>query len=206
MTDAKEIEKRERQAVASSEGVLRVAADATGAPQAAADASGMAQAATGAAGALQAAAGYPSAPAGPVDLNGEYRFKVDGKGRVSLPSKFRKVLSRDLVVTRDLEDECLYVFETPEFDAWVNRLFEERFGGYRASSREHVRLRRKLKSRSRDVEVDASGRIMLTGELREAVGIGKDVVLIGNTGYFEIWDAKRYEAQDDDTDLGVLFG
>ena len=145
------------------------------------------------------------APKGPVDLNGEFRFKVDGKGRVSLPAKFRRALSKDLVVTRDLEDECLYVFETPEFNAWINRLFEERFGGYKASSRQHVAMRRKLKGRARDVEVDASGRIMLTGELREAVGIDKDVVMIGNTGYFEIWDAKRYEQVDEETDLSLFY-
>ena len=64
-------------------------------------------------------------PKGPVDLNGEYRFKVDGKGRVSLPSKFRKVLSKDLVVARELEDQCLYVFETPDYNAWVEKLFVE---------------------------------------------------------------------------------
>ena len=47
---------------------------------------------------------------------------------------------------------------------------------------------------------------MISAEQREAVGIDKEVVVVGNTGYFEVWDAKRYEAQDDDTDLGVLFG
>ena len=52
-----------------------------------------------------------------VVLNGEYRFKVDGKGRVSLPAKFRKVLSTQLVVAKDLDNECLYVFETPDFEA-----------------------------------------------------------------------------------------
>ena len=102
-------------------------------------------------------------PKGPVDLNGEYRFKVDGKGRVSLPSKFRKVLSKDLVVARELEDQCLYVFETPDYNAWVEKLFVDKFGEYKESDRMHVALHRKLKGRARDVEVDASGRIMLTG-------------------------------------------
>ena len=115
-----------------------------------------------------------------VDLNGEFRFKVDAKGRMSLPAKFRKVLSTDLVVTK--------------------------FGKYDSSNDLHVRLRRKLKARAKDVEVDGSGRIMLPTEAREATDIDKDVVVVGNTGYFEVWDAKRYEAQDDDTDLGVLFG
>ena len=69
-----------------------------------------------------------------------------------------------------------------------------------------MRLRRKLKARAKDVEIDASGRIMLPAEAREVVGIDKDVAVVGNTGYFEIWDAKRYEWQDDDTDLRLLFG
>ncbi len=184
MSGAVEIEKREQRAEAGDESAQQAAASREDELQ----------------------AGSPSARQVPVDLNGEFRFKVDGKGRVSLPAKFRKALSNDLVVTRDLEDECLYVFETPEFEAWINRLFAERFGGYKASDRQHVKLRRKLKSRARGVEVDASGRIMLSGELREAAGIDKDVVLIGNTGYFEIWDAKRYEQVDAETDLSLFYG
>lgn len=141
-----------------------------------------------------------------VDLNGEFRFKVDAKGRVSLPAKFRKVLSADLVVTLNPKDECLYVFESAGFNAWVAKVFRDKFGGYDETSELHVRLRRKLKSRAKDVEVDASGRIMLPADAREVVGIEKDVAVVGNTGYFEIWDAKRYKTQDDDTDLGLLFG
>lgn len=140
-----------------------------------------------------------------VDLNGEFRFKVDAKGRMSLPAKFRKVLSTDLVVTRNPKDECLYVFEPRGFNAWVAEVFEDKFGKYDSSNDLHVRLRRKLKARAKDVEVDGSGRIMLPTEAREATDIDKDVVVVGNTGYFEIWDAKRYDAVDDETDLGLLF-
>lgn len=147
-----------------------------------------------------------SKPRVPVNLNGEYRFKVDGKGRVSLPAKFRKVLSKDLVVVRELEDQCLYVFETPDFNDWVEKLFADRFGEYKETDRMHVALYRKLKGRARDVEVDASGRVMLTAELRQAVDIDKDVVIIGNKGRFEIWDAKRYDQVDAETDLGLFFG
>ena len=85
-------------------------------------------------------------------------------------------------------------------------MFEDKFEKFDRTNDLHVRLRRKLKARAKDVEVDGSGRIMLPTEAREATDIDKDVVVVGNTGYFEVWDAKRYEAQDDDTDLGVLFG
>lgn len=140
-----------------------------------------------------------------VDLNSAYRHKVDAKGRMSLPAAFRKVLSTDLVVTRNPKDECLYVFEPAAFNAWVAGVFEDKFGKFDATNDLHVRLRRKLKSRAADVSIDASGRIMISAEQREAVEIDKDVVVVGNTGYFEIWDAKRYDAVDDETDLSLLF-
>lgn len=139
------------------------------------------------------------------DLFGSFRFKVDSKGRVALPSKFRKVLSNDLIVSRELKDECLYVFEPKSFNNWVSQLFEYKLGGYDPSKISHVRLRTRLKSNANDVEVDSSGRITLKPELREAVGIDKEVVIVGNTGYFEIWDAAAYDTSIEDLDLGVLY-
>lgn len=144
-------------------------------------------------------------PKGPVVLNGEYRFKVDSKGRVSLPAKFRKVLSTQLVVARELENECLYVFESPDFEEWIDQLFISHFGKFEPSKKEHQRLLRKLKSLAMDVDVDKTGRIMLPAEAREKVGIEKDVVILGNTGRFEIWDAKRYDEDIEDIDLSVLY-
>lgn len=141
----------------------------------------------------------------PVDLNGLFRFKVDSKGRVALPAKFRKVLSKDLVVTLEPADECVYVFENPDFNAWVDQLFADRFGEYKASNRKHVKLRSLLKARANDVEVDGSGRIMLSSDVRAAAGIDKDVVVVGNTGRFEIWDAKRYDDEFADVDLSVFY-
>lgn len=140
-----------------------------------------------------------------VDLNGEFHFKVDAKGRVALPAKFRKVLTKDLVVTLELGNECVYVFETPDFNDWVNKLFVDKFGEFKESDRTHVNLRRKLKARANDVEIDASGRIMLSADVREAAGIDKEVVIVGNTGRFEIWDAKRYAEVDEDVDLGLFY-
>lgn len=142
-----------------------------------------------------------------IDLFGKYRHKVDEKGRVSMPAAFRKVLSSDLVVTRSpYEDECLYVFEPEGFNNWIAKAFEDRFGSYDSTNRQHVKIRTMLKSRASLVSVDKVGRIMLPAELRQEAGIESDVVIIGNTGYFEIWDAKRFDAEDEEVDLSLLFG
>ncbi len=138
-------------------------------------------------------------------LKGTHRFKVDAKGRMSLPASFRKVLSSDLVVTPNPHDECIYVFEPESFDQWIEDAFA-RVGGYNPLDAAHVAQRRKLFARAVDVTTDSAGRIMLSADQRKKVGIDKDVVLVGNSGYFEVWDAKRYDQVDADVDLSLLFG
>ncbi len=138
------------------------------------------------------------------DLMGEYSHKVDAKGRLSLPARFRKALSEeDLVVTVDPTNACLYVFEMDGFNDWVASFFMKD-GGFNPRNPNHVAARRELKARADEVSVDAAGRINVSAKQREAVGIDKDVVLIGNTDYFEIWDAKRREQQKAQVDLSSM--
>lgn len=138
------------------------------------------------------------------ELVGEHHHKLDAKGRVSLPSDFRKVLPKNLKVTLSPKKECLYVFEPEAFSAWVNSFFEKQ-GGYNPTSTKHVNLRRALNARARDVEVDNSGRIGLSADLRREVGLDKDVVLNGNADHLEIWDAQRWSDFMDSIDFSDLF-
>ena len=55
------------------------------------------------------------------------------------------------------------------------------------------------------VELDASGRIGISADLRNAAGLGKDVVLVGDTDHFEIWDAKLWDDFCSSVDLSSLF-
>ena len=140
-----------------------------------------------------------------VDLNGSYRFKTDAKGRVSLPAKFRKVLSEDLVVTSSLTGDYLMVFDGSEsFNAWVDGIFADKFGGYNSTSREQLMLRSALKGQAFDVQADSAGRILLPAELREKVGIDREVVIVGNTGFFEVWSEERRSAAVSEIDFANL--
>ena len=138
-------------------------------------------------------------------LHGEYRHKLDAKGRLSLPAAFRKALSSEsLIVTQSPKGECLYVFEVEAFDAWVKSLFA-RFGGFDPSNVRHVKQRKLLNSRANDIVIDASGRIGLSPSMRSAAGLEKDVVLVGDSDHFEIWDASRWDEFCEDADLDSLF-
>ncbi|MDO4590939.1 MAG: division/cell wall cluster transcriptional repressor MraZ [Slackia sp.] len=138
-------------------------------------------------------------------LFGEYRHKIDAKGRLSLPAAFRKTLTEDtqLVVVPDTKTGFLSVYTVENYEAWVDALFETK-GGYNPSDRMHVMLRTKLNASAMPNSMDAVGRINLAAKQREAVGLVKDAVLIGNTDHFEIWDAARWDDFQNSVDLDAL--
>ena len=141
----------------------------------------------------------------PVDLNGSFRVKTDAKGRVSLPAKFRKVLSEDLVVTTALTGDHLLVFDGQDsFNAWVDGIFVDKFGGYNSTSREQLYWRSALKGNAFDVQPDSAGRLLLPAELREKAGIDREVVIVGNTGFFEVWSEKRRSEVVEEIDFSSL--
>lgn len=129
--------------------------------------------------------------------------KLDAKGRLSLPADFRKVLSQDLRVTPDPKNQCLYVFETEAFSAWVDSLFEQH-GGYSTSNSKMVAQRKVLNSRVQKCEVDNSGRIHLTQALRDIAALDKSVVIVGDEDHFEIWDEDRWNSFLEETELSSL--
>ena len=137
-------------------------------------------------------------------LVGEFHHKLDAKGRVSLPSDFRKSLPKNLKVTQAPKETCLFVFEADAFDNWVDSLFAAQ-GGYNPANLQHDRARRLLNSRAADVEIDSAGRISISADLRDFAGLDKEVVIVGNGDHVEIWDAKRWTEFVNEFDLDSLF-
>ena len=130
-------------------------------------------------------------------LYGEYRHKLDAKGRLSLPAAIRKTMTEEtqMLVVPDTGGEFLSVYTTDSFDAWINSIFEKR-GGYDPGNREHLVLQSIVCGSATPVTLDSAGRVTLPGNLREAVGIDKEVTVVGlgRAGRFDIWDSERREA------------
>ncbi len=118
---------------------------------------------------------------------GSYSISIDDKGRITIPSKFRAVLEKkyglDLVVS--LKGDYLLIFPEKEWE--VN---EENQRNYNAFDEENRNKMRRYYEMSSDCEVK-SGKILIPANLREAAGLKKDVILIGMSRTFEIWDKDR---------------
>ncbi len=119
---------------------------------------------------------------------GEYTHNIDGKGRLTIPSKFRGTLASGLVVTRGF-DQNLMLFP---LDGWQELATEI---AKRPLSDESVRsFRRRVFSGAVDLEPDKQGRILVPQYLRDFAGIEGEVVLAGMFNYLEIWSAESWQA------------
>ena len=124
-------------------------------------------------------------------FQGASSISLDGKGRLSMPTRHRDVLiataSGQLTLTKHPHG-CLMVFARPEWEK-----FRERIANLPMSAQWWKRI---FLGNAMDVELDATGRVLVSPELRTAAGITKDAVLLGMGNHFELWDQVTYDAQE----------
>jgi MraZ protein len=127
---------------------------------------------------------------------GTYTPKLDDKGRLTLPAKFRDELRGGLMITKG-QDHCLYVFTRDAFAELAQKVASAPL------TSESARVfQRNLFSGTDEQNPDSQGRIAITPELRRYAGLTKECVVIGAFTRAEIWDAEawqRYQEQHEDT-------
>ncbi len=118
---------------------------------------------------------------------GTYTPKLDDKGRLFLPAKFRDELAEGLVVTRG-QERCLTVWSNADFALLTSRLNEASLTN--KNIRNYVRM---LFSAASQELPDKQGRISIPSVLRDYAGLSKDVMVIGAMNRIEIWDPASWQ-------------
>ncbi len=118
---------------------------------------------------------------------GTYAPKLDDKGRVILPAKFRAELASGVVVTRG-QEHCLYVFSTSEFDELHDRIRQAPVTSKQA--RDFLRV---FLSGASAENPDSQHRLTIPPNLRSYAGLRRDLTVIGAGNRVEIWDTAAWE-------------
>jgi len=118
---------------------------------------------------------------------GEYRFNIDDKGRLFIPSELRKDLGEDIVINRGIE-KCLYVYPINEWNIIVEKLSTLSFT--KRTNREFSRM---FLSGAFKREIDSKGRINIDNILIDYAGLTKECVVIGVGQRLEVWDKQAWE-------------
>ena len=113
---------------------------------------------------------------------GTHTPKLDEKGRVILPAKFRDPLSAGLVMTKG-QERCVVI--------WPNEQFQEFAESLRQRSQNNEKVRaytRVFFSSAFDDIADKQGRVTIPASLRDWAGLNRDLVVVGADTRIEVWD------------------
>ena len=142
-----------------------------------------------------AAAPMPT-DSGEVMLLGTYTPKIDAKGRMALPAKFRTQLGPGLIMARG-QERCVYLVPQAEFRRVAMQIQHTSLGN--KAAREYLRV---LLSGAVDQTPDKQGRVLVPQMLRDYAKLGSDIVVIGVGTRAEIWDKKAWEQYLADNEQG----
>lgn len=141
-------------------------------------------------------------------LRGVNSINLDSKGRIAVPTRYRERLSErcagKMVVTIDTEERCLLIYPLPEWEDIQRKV--EALPSLNPAAR---RLQRLLIGHATDIDLDGSGRLLLTQPLRDYAGLDKKAVLLGQGNKFELWSEdcwteRRETYLEDEDGIGQL--
>ena len=132
-------------------------------------------------------------------FQGASALNLDAKGRMSIPARHRDVLalqSEGRVTLTRHPHGCLLFFPRPVWES-----HRQQIASWPMSARAWQRI---FLGNASDVEMDSAGRILIAPELRTAVGLSREVMLLGMGSHFEIWDAVKLAESESSAIAGGL--
>jgi MraZ protein len=119
---------------------------------------------------------------------GTHTPRLDDKGRLILPAKFREELAGGVVITKG-QEHCLYVFPMAEFQRQADALAAAPVTNKAARAYSRVFF-----AGAHDEVPDKQGRVTIPGHLRDYASLDRDLVVIGASTRVEIWDKQSWES------------
>ncbi|HEY4537518.1 MAG TPA: division/cell wall cluster transcriptional repressor MraZ [Erysipelothrix sp.] len=122
---------------------------------------------------------------------GEYRHKIDTKGRLIIPADFRDELQDKMVVTKGL-DGCLAIYTMEQWQEEYEKLKQLPTTNRKARMYVHM-----IMAKAAQCELDAHNRIRIPAHLVKEAELEKDCVIVGVSDHVEIWNEEKWDAYYD---------
>lgn len=125
---------------------------------------------------------------------GKYDAKADVKGRIFIPSAYRKILPEgekgSIVMRKDAENDCLILF--PE-SVWNEKVqdFKSKLDEWNPIDQ---LLLMQFVSDAEWLDIDSQGRVLISKKNLQAIGVeNAEVLFVGMVDRFAVWSKSRYE-------------
>ena len=120
---------------------------------------------------------------------GEFEYRIDEKGRVPFPPKFRRELKDGVVLTQGVE-QCITAYPLSE---WKKLAATLTTGSITPSKLR--KLNRAIFTTAFSLNIDGQGRIVLPIPLRQYASIEEEVIIAGANNYLELWNKEQWEIE-----------
>lgn len=120
---------------------------------------------------------------------GEFEYKIDEKGRVPIPPKYRSVLKEGVILTLGIE-KCITAYPLSE---WKKLAATLTVGSITPNKLR--KLSRAIFAAAFSLNIDGQGRIALPNPLREYAEIVDEVIVAGANTCFELWNPVHWEEE-----------
>ena len=122
---------------------------------------------------------------------GEFEATLDAKGRFLLPAGFKRQLPEgevtNFVINRGFE-KCLTLYPMQSWKPLYDQISS--LNDFDPKVRE---FRRYFLNGATEIQTDSVGRILISQNLKDYAGLGKDIVLASAVDKIEIWDKEKYQ-------------
>lgn len=121
---------------------------------------------------------------------GEYPYKVDEKGRVPLPPKFRRQMKEGVILAKGMGEKCIAAYPVAEW-----KRLSDSLAAKAVTPANLRRLNRAIFGSAFSTSFDGQGRVTLPVSLREYAGIGDTAIVIGANSRVELWSEDDWKTE-----------
>ncbi len=125
---------------------------------------------------------------------GDYTCKIDSKGRLILPSAFKKQIAPEalnqFVIKKDIYEACLVLIPKDEWQRMVE-ILRKKLNPYNKS---HKQFLRGFYTDTAEINLDSNNRITIPKNILNKIEVGKELKLVAQDDKIEIWNPETYEA------------
>jgi MraZ protein len=119
---------------------------------------------------------------------GEFEYRIDEKGRIPFPPRFRPAFKDGIVLSAGIE-KCLNIYTSAEWKKYADSLASSNLSASKLRA-----INRAVFAQAFFLALDAQGRLSLPANLRAYAGLGEDVVIAGVNNCLELWDKAGWAA------------
>ncbi len=125
-------------------------------------------------------------------FTGDYEHTIDSKNRVSIPARFRQILSPETVGDKFYivigANGKLWLYPNKYYEQLVDQIPREFIPDDNLMEYELFTL-----GLARLVEMDGNGRVVIPEKMIRKTELGKDVVIVGVRDHLELWNRSEWE-------------